>query len=316
MRTTFERLGAAPSDLTVCHEALRVGSKSFHAASLLLPRRLRAPVAALYAFCRAADDAVDEAGEGDEGDAKAGLAALRYRLDRIYAGAPRPDPVDRAFAQVVAEYRLPRAAPELLLEGFEWDVRERRYPDPSTTVAYGVRVASTVGVMMTVLMGPRDRNTLARACELGIAMQLTNIARDVGEDAGRGRLYLPERWLAEAGVDPDAFLAAPAPTEGVRQVTRRLLALADDFYRRSEAGVGRLPWRARLAIRAAGLIYRDIGRVIAANDFDSVTRRAYTGRLRKGWLAVRALGALFWRRQAAEAPPAPEARALVNAVER
>ena len=309
MWTTSEPLGAVPSDLDVCHDALRVGSKSFHAASLLLPRRLRAPVAALYAFCRAADDAVDE------GDGAAGLAALRHRVERIYAGAPRPDPVDRAFAQVVAEHRLPREAVDLLLEGFEWDVRGRRYAESGDTVAYGVRVAGTVGVMMTVLMGPRDHNTLARACDLGIAMQLTNIARDVGEDAARGRLYLPEAWLREVGVAPDRFLASPTPSAGVRQVTRRLLSLADDLYGRSEAGVGRLPWRARLAIRAAGLIYRDIGRVIAANEFDSVTRRACTGRMRKGWLALRALGALFWRRQPAEAPPAPEALALVNAVE-
>jgi phytoene synthase len=296
------------TDLEVCREALRRGSRSFTAASLLLPPGLRAPAAALYAFCRVADDAVDE------GDGAAGLARLRHRLDRVYAGAPRPDPVDRAFAAVVRAAGIPRTVPDLLLEGFAWDVAGRRYETASDVTAYGVRVAGTVGVMMTLLMGRRDGETLARACEMGVAMQLTNIARDVGEDARRGRLYLPRQWMREAGLDPDAWLADPRFDGRLADVVRRLLATADGLYRSAEPGIARLPRRARVAIRAAGLIYRDIGRVVARNGYDSVGQRASTGALRKAWLLARSLGAALGPAHPAPGPALPEARALVAAV--
>ena len=209
-----------PDDLAACRAAIRQGSRSFHAASLMLPARVRDPALALYAFCRLADDAVDEAPE--RGGALA-VASLHDRLDRVYAGRPRNAPADRAFAAVVAAHDLPRALPEALLEGFAWDAAGRRYDTLPDLTAYCVRVAGTVGAMMTVLMGVRDRDALARACDLGVAMQLTNIARDVGEDAAAGRLYLPRDWLREEGIDPEAFLAAPRPTPNLVGLVRRLL---------------------------------------------------------------------------------------------
>ncbi len=310
------------NDLAACEATLRRGSKSFGAAARLLPATWRAPATALYAFCRFADDAVDGGAAADlrgppaaaSPGGRAGLTEVRRRLELVYLRDPVDDPVDRAFAAVVFAAAIPREAPDLLLDGFRWDVEGRRYESLSDVVAYGVRVAGTVGVMMTLVMGRRDRATLARACELGVAMQLTNIARDVGEDARMGRLYLPRAWMCEAGLDPDAWLAAPRFDARLGAVVLRLLDAADALYRSAEPGIGRLPWRARVAVRAAGLIYRDIGRVVRRNGGDSVSARASTSGARKAWLLFRSLGALLWRCRPAPAPTLPEAAALVDAV--
>ncbi|MCB9547648.1 MAG: phytoene/squalene synthase family protein [Myxococcales bacterium] len=298
-----------PADLAVCEALLAAGSKSFSAAGRLLPRRSRPSITALYAFCRIADDLIDE------GDGAAGLVTLRRRLTAIYAGTPEDHAVDRAFAVTVRRHGIPRGVVDLLIEGFEWDLAGRRYVTAADTVAYGVRVASTVGVMMTLIMGPRDRTTLARAADLGVAMQLTNIARDVGEDARNGRVYLPGAWLAEAGAPPDALGVEPRFSPPVGEVVARLLATADGLYRRADTGIGRLPRRVRLAITAASSIYRAIGDVIARNGHDSVSTRARTGRGRKLLLLLRALRAAFWTPPLDPAPPLPEAVALLDAVD-
>jgi len=198
-----------PEDLAHCEQAIRHGSRSFHSASLLLPRRVRDPAMALYAFCRLADDAVDLGQQKAEA-----VLRLHERLDLAYAGTPRDAPADRAFTAMIEATDMPRTLPEALLEGLAWDAMGRRYATLSELRAYSARVASAVGVMMCVLMGVRDANALARACDLGVAMQLTNIARDVGEDAREGRLYLPADWLAEAGIDGDALLAQPEMAGG------------------------------------------------------------------------------------------------------
>src|SRR5262249_9002311 len=161
------------------------------AAARLLPARVRNPAVVLYAFCRTADDAIDTLG----GEAVAvSLANLRARLALIYAGQPPATPVDRAFSRLVRRYDLPRALPEALLEGFAWDAAGRRYANMAELRAYAVRVAGTVGVMMALLMDVRSAECLDAAVQLGVAMQFSNIARDVGEDARVGRLYLPLTW--------------------------------------------------------------------------------------------------------------------------
>ena len=124
---------------------------------------------------------------------------------------------------------MPRALPEALIEGLVWDAMERRYNTFDELVAYSARVASAVGVMMCVIMRQRDSNVLARACDLGVAMQLTNIARDIGEDAREGRLYIPLNWMKEVGVNPNSFLKVPAPTPEIRELAHRLLSKAK-FY--------------------------------------------------------------------------------------
>ncbi|PRQ02762.1 All-trans-phytoene synthase/15-cis-phytoene synthase [Enhygromyxa salina] len=276
----------ADADIAACKQILAVGSKSFAAASLLLPGRMRGPAAAFYAFCRIADDLVDFSDEPNEA-----VTQLTARLDRIYAGTPDDDPVDRAFARVVRDFALPRALIDALIEGFEWDARERDYETLAELLAYCARVASAVGVVMTLLMGPREPRTLARACDLGAAMQLTNICRDVLEDAERGRLYLPAAWLRERGVDPVDFVARPGHYAGdarVAEVVEAVLREADEYYLRADAGIGMLPRDARPAIRAASLIYADIGRVIREQGCDPSRGRAHTSKARKLWLLIRA----------------------------
>ncbi len=264
------------SDLATCRAMLRAGSRSFDAAARLLPRSVRDPAIALYAFCRVADDTID-GGSGDAG----GLVWLRERLSRVYAGQPIAQPADRALARIVARFGIPRALPEALLEGFAWDAEGRRYDDLAALRAYAVRVAGSVGAMMAVLMGVRDPARLAAAIDLGVAMQLSNIARDVGEDARAGRLYLPLRWLAEAGVDPAMFLTAPAHTPALGRVVKRILDAADEHYRRARPGIARLPLGCGFGIGAASLLYAEIGREVARRGYDSVSARAVVSRRRK-----------------------------------
>ena len=302
-----------PADLAACRAAIRTGSRSFYAASKLLPAHVRDPALALYAFCRLADDAVDLSAAKP-----AAVLSLRDRLDLAYAGTPRDAAADRAFAAMVRAYDMPRALPDALLEGLAWDAMERRYATFSDLVAYSARVASAVGAMMCVLMGVRGRDALARACDLGVAMQLTNIARDVGEDALAGRLYLPLDWMAEMGLDPEAFLADPKPDPRVAALTRRLLIEAERLYVRSEAGVAALPVRCRPGILAARRIYAAIGGRVAAADYDSITSRAHTSTSEKLGLLALALGeagltSVMPRSAVIYAPPLDEVGFLVEA---
>jgi phytoene synthase len=299
----------AEADLAHCRALLAGGSKSFQAASMLLPRRIAAPATALYAFCRVADDEIDlSAGK------QAAMVRLAARLDAAYDGAPEDDPVDRAFAAVVAHFGIPRTLPEALLEGLAWDAAGRRYEDMAALEAYATRVAGTVGAMMTLLMGVRDTDAIARACDLGLGMQLTNIARDVGEDAREGRLYLPLAWLREEGMDPDGFLAAPRFTAATARLVARLLAAADAHYARAEAGIALLPRDCRAGIGAARVIYAEIGREVERNGLDSVSRRAVVPGWRKAVLLARAAGAVVGARPGAGEPPCEAASYLVEAV--
>ena len=302
-----------PRDLEACTEAIRHGSLSFHAASKLLPKRVRDPALALYAFCRLADDEVDLKAEKVEA-----VLRLRDRLDLVYAGTPKDAAPDRAFAAVVEQFDMPRALPDALLEGLAWDAEARTYATLSGVKDYSARVASAVGAMMCVLMQVRDSDALARACDLGVAMQLTNIARDVGEDAGEARLYLPTDWLDEAGIDRDAFFADPRPTKAVRAMVKRLIVEANRLYYRSEAGLGALPRGCRPGIYAARYIYAGIGGQLATMGYDSISARARTSRPQKlGWLAqsvmMSGLSMVTPRSPVLYASALPEVQFLVDA---
>jgi phytoene synthase len=300
---------AIRADLDACRSIIRQGSRSFHTASLLLPASVRVPACAIYAFCRLSDDAVD----GPDARADA-IADLRERLDLAYHGRPRAHPVDRAFADVVARYEIPKALPAALLDGLEWDQRGFEVETLSDLYAYAARVAGAVGAMMTVLMGVRDPATLARACDLGVAMQLTNIARDIGEDARNGRVYLPRTWLRHAGLDRDAWLAAPVFDERIALVTSWVLALADELYDRARPGIAGLPVACRPAIEAARQIYREIGRDISAHGFDSISRRAIVPHRRKLELVAVALGRSAVSTARSSHPALDETQFLVDAV--
>jgi phytoene synthase len=256
-----------------------------------------------------ADDAVDL-----EGGKSAALARLRERLERAYDRRPFPAAVDRAFTDVIGRFGIPRTLPEALLEGLAWDAEGRRYDDFSALKAYAVRVAGAVGAMMAILVGARTPQLQARACDLGVAMQLTNIARDVGEDARQGRLYLPLQWLLSAGIDPEKWLTSPVFSEKLGTVVQRLLNEADILYTRSSAGIAGLPLASRAGIHAAKLLYAEIGREIERCGCDSVSRRAVVSSRRKALLLTQSIAAFGSAGRSSEAPPLVEAQYLVDAV--
>ena len=295
----------SPADLAECRQMIRDGSKTFYTASLLLPQRVCDAARALYAFCRVADDLVDRSN-----DSRAAVDQLLARLDRIYRHAPDNHPADRAFADVAHRFAIPREIPEALIEGFAWDASGRRYQTLSDLHAYAVRVAGTVGAMMSLIMQVRDPYAIARACDLGIAMQLTNIARDVGEDARNGRVYLPLDWLGEAGVAPGDVLSSPA----VRPLVQRLLDEADTLYARSLSGIAMLPAGCRPSIHAARLLYAGIGREVERNGCDSVTRRAVVPARTKLVHLASALSACLYSAPRSGQPALPAAQCLVDAV--
>ncbi len=265
---------ATDADRAVCHDMIKAGSKTFAAASLLMPSDVREAAYAVYAFCRLSDDMVDV--EGGSADA---IGRLRQRLDWAYAGRPAAASVDRAFADVIAAFNLPRALPEALIDGLEWDVVGVTCDSLDDLYAYAVRVAGSVGAMMSVLMAARDPDTVARACDLGVAMQLTNIARDVGEDARAGRLYLPRSWLRADGLDPEAWLARPEFCPPVGAAIERLLRAADKLYARADAGIRKLPMNCRPAIFAARHLYREIGIEVSRRGLNSISGRARVSRI-------------------------------------
>ena len=297
-------------DVALCRELLRHGSKTFFAASHLLPRRVRAAATALYAFCRQADDAVDLGTA--EADA---VRRLRLRLERIYQGVPVSSPVDRALTAVVSDYAIPKVLPDALIEGVSWDDEGRQYDTFDDLTAYAARVAGAVGAMMALLMGVRDPRSVARACDLGVAMQLSNIARDVGEDVRNGRLYLPRSWLEEAGIIPEVFLAEPEWTPALAGVVTRLLAESERLYRQAESGIAQLPIDCRPGIFAARLCYAAIGQKAGRPGHNPLTDRAVVstgGKLtRLAWAVAKAPVP----RPVLPLPALPACQFLIDAVE-
>lgn len=296
-------------DLVACRVALHAGSKSFAGAAKLLPRHVRDSATALYAFCREADDAVDLHPRGERA-----VHELRERLDRIYSGRPAQRSVDRAVCEVVRRHALPRLLLDSLIEGFQWDAEGRRYATISELSEYAVRVAGTIGVMMAIIMGARSGSALARACDLGVAMQLTNIARDVGEDARAGRIYLPLNAMRDAGIDPSEWLAQPRMSSALRMTIEGLLKEADHLYDGVASGVAQLPLSCRTGINAARFIYADIGRTVRAADCDSVSQRAVVSTPRKMLLAVKAIVALSGNEPETTAEPIAATRALMQRI--
>jgi 15-cis-phytoene synthase len=270
--------------------------KSFALASRLLPTHVAEQAAIVYAWCRRADDAIDEAGiEAPE----LALARLRDELGELYAGAAPRDAVLRAFGGVLRETAVPWAYPASLLDGLAMDVCGHEYVALEDLLVYGYRVASTVGLMMCHVMGVSHTAALRHAAHLGLAMQLTNICRDVREDWQRGRLYLPDDLLARHGAGglgaergkpfPDAAVAA------CRGVVAELLDIADHYYRSSDAGLPYLSWRCALGVNAARRIYSAIGGEIARQGFDVRAPRAVVPTARRLWLCAQAAGSTLAR---------------------
>ena len=270
-------------------ERIEKGSKSFAGAARLFDGATRESAYLLYAWCRHADDEIDGQELGfalespDLRPPQDRLATLEDKTRRALAG-DADEPVFQGLARVAARHAIPDRHPLELIEGFRMDVEGRTYRTADDAAAYCYHVAGVVGVMMAMVMGVRDRETLERASDLGIGFQLTNIARDVMADASAGRLYLPGEWLEQAGVAATAdAVGAPENRAAVFAVTERLLDMAEAYYQSASYGLSRLPFRAAVAIAAARSVYRDIGAVVRARGTDAWAERAIVSRRRKAW---------------------------------
>jgi phytoene synthase len=228
------------------------------------------------------------------------MSSARLRLEelnretiRALDGEPVEDSVFLALQRVVLLHGIPRRHPLELLEGFAMDVDARRYRTLDDVLSYCYHVAGVVGVMMAYVMNVEGKDTLDRASDLGIALQMTNIARDVMDDAAAGRVYLPEAWLAEAGV-PVGEIREPRHRAAVHGVVCRLLSEADRYYRSAGAGIGRLPLRSAWAIATARGIYRDIGNLVRRRGGRAWDIRAVVGKPRKLMRAAQGGLAALW----------------------
>jgi phytoene synthase len=274
--------------------ALAVGSKSFALVGKLLPQGVRDDAAVVYAYCRRADDLIDDA--PSPAVAATALARLRQELAALYAGVPQREPRLTAFQEVVLRRQIPREVVDELLEGFAMDARATPivYETWEQLRLYCFRVAGTVGLMMCRVMGVQDPRAHEHAAALGMAMQLTNIARDVSEDWQRGRLYLPRELLAVPLVPGGAL--TPEATAALNRGLPVLLAAAEPLYRRGDAGLPALDTRSAIAVRAARLIYSAIGAVLKARRHDVTGPRAVVPRWRKLLFALAAAGEILFAR--------------------
>ena len=264
-------------------------ARSFRWAGALLPRASLDDAAVLYAFCRLVDDLADEAPDADR--ARADLAEVRAEL--LDERPARPLIV---ATRALLDRGPTGIAPALhLLDGVVSDLDEVFVADDAELLRYGYRVAGTVGLMMCGVLGVTSSAALPFAVDLGVGMQITNICRDVHEDAVRGRVYLPASRLRAAGVAPERLVVAATggqdltarEREAVARVVADLLALADRYYESANAGMRWIPWRARLAIHVASRVYRAIGRRLHARACDAWAGRVFVGWIGKlGWSVV------------------------------
>ena len=270
--------------LAASRATLATKAQTFQWASRLLPARMRDDAAVVYAFCRLVDDTVDEA--PDPVLAASALDGLEAEV----LGQSPARPLVGAFREAAARLDLPLASAADLIAGARSDLGVVRVPDDAALLLYCYRVASTVGLMMCAVLGVRRRDALPHAVDLGIAMQLTNICRDVAEDAAAGRVYLPAERLGGVGLDPESLVNGGADRQAVASVVRELLALAGCYYRSADDGMRDIPLRARLAILVASRVYQAIGIRLRQQGCDALAGRTVVPWTGKVWWSCRALG--------------------------
>ena len=281
-------MSEAATDALLRHalDSIAVGSKSFASASRLFDPDTRRSAVLLYAWCRHCDDVIDGQQAGHDAvplspaEARLRLAELRARTQTAYLATPIDDPAFAALQAVVQRHGIAREEALDLLQGFAMDVDGQHYQTFADTLQYCYHVAGVVGLMMARIMGTQDPQVLDRACDLGLAMQLTNIARDLVDDAQVGRCYLPQQWLDEFGITV-ATLAEPRHRPALAVLATRLIDQAEPYYASAEAGLTALPWRSAWAVASAGAVYRRIGIRVRAAGAQAWDTRASTGKLEK-----------------------------------
>ena len=261
---------------------------NFYYSFLVLPAAKRRAIVAVWDFCRAVDDAVDEAPEGQR---EAQVRVWREELARCFDGGMPETPQGRALQPLIRPFNLPRAAFESLIEGVEMDLHTSRYATFADLYQYCIRVASSVGLMCVEIFGCREAASRQYAIELGVALQLTNILRDVPGDLERGRVYIPLEDFARFGChEGDLGAEAIHAGHGVRSpAVKELLAFqaqrARDYYRRADAILPRADARRLVAARIMGAIYRAILGRIEAAEYDVFSRVIRVPRPRRALIA-------------------------------
>ncbi|HEX2931596.1 MAG TPA: phytoene/squalene synthase family protein [Candidatus Binatia bacterium] len=267
--------------LNDCREMILKGSKSFSLAARLFDASTRDAAFFLYGWCRYCDDQVDEDGKSrSQTELNQRLQELKERTAAAFSFVPQREPVFVAMQYIVHRYGIPAHYALELIEGMAMDVRGTRYTTLKELLLYCYRVAGTVGLMMTHVMGLRDERALKHAADLGIAMQLTNIARDIIEDARMGRIYLPLAWLRDAKIEPGE-IAAPKNRDKLAMLTLRLLREADRYYRSADQGLWHLSFRSACAVAAARNVYSEIGALLLQKGARAWDERTYVTGARK-----------------------------------
>ena len=271
--------------------SLQKNGKSFYWASQFLGRKMAENSAKLYAFCRALDDMAD-------GDIKDGPARLTHIQKTLLQKTDVSDPVLEEFLPFFDELKLPKQAVTDLIKGLLQDQKYVLLKNESELIQYSYHVAGTVGWMMCPVLKCKNKNAFVFALDLGIAMQLTNIARDVYEDARMGRRYLPSNWvdnlspsqIVEAATDPNS-----KNSNVIKRAILKLLELSDTYYNSGVKGLISLPWRAHLAIGVASFVYRRIGIQLRQNQVNWYDGRTVTSNFAKFQSSCAALPLLFAR---------------------
>lgn len=294
--------------------AIEKGSSSFSAAARLFGPSLREDVWRLYAWCRHCDDEIDGQDHGgppialDAEERARRLARLRALTDQAMSGAVVTDPAFRGLQDVARWHALDPRWPREMLDGLAQDVAGPDLPKRQDTLLYCWGVAGVVGVMMAQIMGVRDAGVLRRAQDLGLGFQLTNICRDIREDALNGRVYLPAEALIAAGVAPTTeAVLDPGRKAAVFAVARDQLILAEAYYASARAGLRALPFRGALAVAAARRVYRRIGRLILAKGPAALSSRTRVGKLSATGLILLGVADAVWSRLERFSSPPPRA---------
>jgi phytoene synthase len=266
-----------------CQQKAVASGSSFYYSFLFLPEERRRAITALYAYCREVDDVVDET--SDAGVARTKLAWWRKEIESVYHGQPQ-HPVARALAEVVGPYGLEEARLQEVIDGMAMDLEYNAYPDFEALKVYCHRVAGVVGILSAKIFGYQNPQTLEYAENLGLAFQLTNIIRDVGEDAQRNRIYVPLHELAEYGVTTDDITQG-RETDNFRRLMEFQIARARGLY---EQALAKLPATDRKAQRPGlvmAAIYRTLLEEIVSDGSRVLTRRTALTPVRKLWIAWR-----------------------------
>jgi 15-cis-phytoene synthase len=263
-----------------CRQMSRSHAKTFYLASMFLPERQRRPIFAIYALLRTVDDIVDQAEEKlsssliTREEIRDMLEEWKSKLRECYAGNPGGDPIMMAWHDTLKHYHIPIELPFELIEGVEMDISFKPFETFDELYVYCYKVASVVGLMTSEVFGYNDKRALVHAVELGIAMQLTNILRDVGEDVDRGRIYLPMEDLRRFGCSVEEFMQKTLSAKFV-ELMKFQVRRARGYYLSAEQGIVMLNKESRFAVSLSSLNYGNILTAIEENGYDVFSKRAY-----------------------------------------